>query len=68
MYRYTNSRPAERLMTIEEARELSDPGRGYESRTDERTVRRNIWSWQSVEGVMSQTVTDAQVDELMKNR
>ena len=68
MYRYTYTQPAERLMTIEEAKQLSALDAGYDSRTNERAVRRNIWSWQSVEGVLSQTVTEAQVDELMKRR
>ncbi len=67
MYRYTYTRPAERLMTIEEAKQLSGLDERYDSRGT-RDPRRSIWSWQSVEGVLSQTVTDAQVDEVMKHR
>lgn len=68
MYRYTYTRPAERLMTIEEAKQLSGLDERYDARTGQPIVRRDIWSWQSVAGVMSQTVTEAQVDEVMKRR
>lgn len=68
MYRYTYTRPAERLMTLEEAKQLSGLDERYDARTGQPIARRNIWSWQSVAGVMSQTVTEAQVDEVMKRR
>lgn len=68
MYRYTYTQPAERLMTIEEAKQLSGLDQGYDARSREREARRNIWSWQSVEGVLSQTVTDEQVDQVVKAR
>jgi hypothetical protein len=68
MYRYTYTRPAERLMTIEEAKQLSEQGEHYDPRTGRRDPRRNIWSWQTLEGALSQTVTDAQVDEVLKRR
>lgn len=68
MYRYTYTRPAERLMTIEEAKQLSGLDERYDTRTDAPRTRRNFWSWQSVEGAMSQTVSEAQIDELMKRR
>ena len=68
MYRYTYTRPAERLMTIEEAKQLSGLDEQYDPRTGQRDTRRNLWSWQSVEGVLSQTVTEAQIDEVMKRR
>jgi hypothetical protein len=68
MSRYTYTRPAERLMTIEEAKQLSGVDYGYDTREGRRDARRSLWSWQSVEGVMSQTVSDAQIDELMKQR
>jgi hypothetical protein len=68
MNRYTYTRPAERLMTIEEAKQLSGLDEHYDARTGQPVARRNLWSWQSVEGAMSQTVTEAQVDELMKRR
>lgn len=64
-YNYT---PAERLMTVEEAKQLSSPDNEYDPRTGQRDTRRNIWSWQNVEGAMSQTVSEAQVDEVMKRR
>jgi len=67
MYRYTYS-PAERLMTIDEAKQLSTLDNGYDCRTGKRNLRRNIWSWQCVEGVMSQTVTDAQLDAMVETR
>ena len=68
MYRYTYKQPTERLMTIEEAKQLSALDQGYDEKTREREVRRNIWSWQNVEGVLSQTVTDAQVDAALEAR
>jgi hypothetical protein len=68
MYRYTYTRPAERLMTIEEAQQLSGLDERYDSRTGTPNARRNLWSWQTVEGAMSQTVSEAQIDELMKRR
>ena len=68
MYRYTYTRPAERLMTIEEAKQLSGLDERYESCDATREARRKLWSWQSVEGAMSQTVTEAQLDEVMKKR
>ncbi len=67
MYRYTYT-PAERLMTIEEAKQLSSLGNEHDPRTGQRDTRRNIWSWQNVEGAMSQTVSETQVDEVMKRR
>jgi hypothetical protein len=68
MYRYTYTRPAERLMTIEEAKQLSGQDERYESRNASREARRNLWSWQSVEGALSQTVTETQLDEVMQKR
>jgi hypothetical protein len=69
MYRYPYTRPAERLMTIEEAKQLSSQDEHYDARTGRRiTPPRNIWSWQSVEGALAQTVTEAQIDEVLKQR
>jgi hypothetical protein len=68
MYRYTYTRPAERLMTIEEAKQLSGLDERYDSRTGTYTARRSLWSWQTVAGAMSQSVTEAQIDEVMKHR
>jgi hypothetical protein len=50
----------ERLMTVEEAQRLSDP---HTSR-EENEKRRRQWSWQSVEGAMSQTVSDETLDRM----
>lgn len=50
----------ERLMTVEEAQRLSDP---HTSR-EENEKRRRPWSWQSVEGAMSQTVSDETLDRM----
>lgn len=52
--------PATQLMTIEEAKLLSSLA-GCEVRREERQ-RARVWSWQSVEGALSQTVTDEQLD------
>jgi hypothetical protein len=61
MYRY----PTEQLMTVEEAEHLSrleQPGMGR----DRREERARIWAWQTVSGAMSQTVSEEQVDQMMK--
>jgi hypothetical protein len=57
--------PATQLMTIEEAKHLSTL-EGCEVRREERQ-RARVWSWQSIEGAMSQTVSDEQLDELSRN-
>ena len=54
--------PATQLMTIEEAKHLSTL-EGCSVRREERQ-RARVWSWQTVEGAMSQTVSDEQLDEL----
>jgi hypothetical protein len=54
--------PATGLMTIEEAKHLSTL-EGCEIRREERQ-RARVWSWQSVEGAMSQTISDEQIDTL----
>ena len=56
--------PATQLMTIEEAKLLSSLD-GCEVRREERQ-RARVWSWQSVEGAMSQTISDEQIDELSR--
>lgn len=48
------------LMTIEEAQRLSDP---HTSREAEEQ-RRRIWSWQSVEGVIANSITDEQIERM----
>ncbi|HEX7114721.1 MAG TPA: hypothetical protein VF193_06285 [Steroidobacter sp.] len=62
-----NRIPSEQLMTVEEAERLSrldaDP-----STTREEMKRARVWSWQSVEGVMSQTVSDEQLERMSRGR
>jgi hypothetical protein len=61
MYRY----PTEQLMTVEEAERLSElhTGRG---RRKQQPRQPSLWAWQSVAGALEQTVTEAQVDEMMQ--
>ncbi|HEX7013434.1 MAG TPA: hypothetical protein VF161_11830 [Steroidobacteraceae bacterium] len=60
-----NRTPSEQLMTVEEAERLSrldaDP-----SATREESKRARLWSWQSVEGAMSQTVSDEQLERMKR--
>jgi hypothetical protein len=56
-----------RLMTIEEAKRLSHYGEESEQRR-ERERAASIWSWQTVEGALAQTVTNAQVDQALRQR
>jgi hypothetical protein len=56
--------PATQLMTIEEAKHLSTL-EGCAVRREERQ-RTRVWSWQTVEGAMSQTISDEQLDELSR--
>jgi hypothetical protein len=56
--------PATQLMTIEEAKLLSSM-EGCEVRREERQ-RARVWSWQSVEGAMSQTISDEQIEALSR--
>ena len=56
--------PATQLMTIEEAKLLSSV-EGCEVRREERQ-RARVWSWQTVEGAMSQTISDEQIEELSR--
>ena len=53
----------EQLMTVEEAIRLSHGE--YEER-DRRVgeTRRNIWSWQSVEGVMAQEISEESLNQM----
>ena len=61
MYRY----PTEQLMTVEEAERLSGLQAGRERR--KRQPRQpSLWVWQSVTGALEQTVTETQVDEMMR--
>lgn len=52
----------ERLMTVEEAMQLSYGESSLDARKRERE---SIWAWQSVEGVMSQQVSEEAVDRVM---
>jgi hypothetical protein len=56
--------PATQLMTIEEAKLLSSLD-GCEVRREERQ-RARVWSWQTVDGAMSQTISDEQIEELSR--
>jgi hypothetical protein len=49
-------------MSIEEAKHLSTL-EGCEVRREERQ-RARVWSWQSVDGAMSQTISEEQLDAL----
>jgi hypothetical protein len=61
MYRY----PSEQLMTVEEAERLSELHTGRERRK-QQPRQASLWAWQSVSGALEQTVTEDQVDEMMK--
>jgi hypothetical protein len=61
MYRY----PTEQLMTVEEAERLSGLQAGRERRKRQRR-QPSLWVWQSVAGALEQTVTETQVDEMMR--
>jgi hypothetical protein len=57
MNRYVNE-PA--LMTLEEAQRLSDPRTSREANEE----RRRIWAWQSVEGLLAQSISDEQIERM----
>ncbi len=61
MYRY----PSEQLMTVEEAERLSELHTGRDRRK-QPARQPSLWAWQSVSGALEQTVTDSQVDEVMR--
>jgi hypothetical protein len=60
-----NRYPSEQLMTVEEAQRLSELHSGREERTERRRGGA-IWAWQSVAGALEQTVTDEQVEQVMR--
>lgn len=64
MTRSSQMYPATRLMTLEEAQRLSTL-EGCEQRREE-LQRACLWAWQSVEGAMSQTISDEQFEALSK--
>ena len=60
-----NRYPSEQLMTVEEAERLSELHTGRNRR--KQPVRQpSLWAWQSVSGALEQTVTDEQVDEVIR--
>jgi hypothetical protein len=61
MYRY----PTEQLMTVEEAERLSGLHAGRRERR-KQPRQPSLWVWQSVAGALEQTVSEAQVDEMMR--
>ena len=61
MYRNTS----EQLMTVEEAERLSELHTGRHRR--KRPARQpSLWAWQSASGALEQTVTEEQIDEVMR--
>ena len=56
--------PTEQLMTVEEAERLSELHTGRARRKQPRQP--SLWAWQSVSGALEQTVTEAQVDEMIR--
>jgi hypothetical protein len=60
-----NRYPSEQLMTVEEAQRLSELHTSREERAS-RERRARIWAWQSVAGALEQTVTDEQVEQVMR--
>lgn len=56
--------PATRLMTLEEAQRLSTLGSPEQRREEQQRAR--LWAWQTVEGALSQTVSDEQLDAMSK--
>ena len=61
MYRY----PTEQLMTVEEAERLSGLQTGRERRK-QPARQPSLWAWQSVAGALEQTVSEAQVEEMIR--
>jgi len=64
MNRHSQKYAATQLMTVEEAERLSTM-EGCELRREEMQ-RARMWSWQTVEGALSQTISDEQVESLSK--
>jgi hypothetical protein len=60
-----NRYPSEQLMTVEEAERLSELHTGRERRK-RSTQQPILWAWQSVSGALAQTVSEDQVDEVMR--
>jgi hypothetical protein len=64
MNRHSQTYVATQLMTVEEAQRLSTL-EGCELRREERQ-RARMWSWQTVEGALNQSISDEQLDTLSK--
>ena len=56
---------SEQLMTVEEAERLSELHTGHDRRK-QPARQPSLWAWQSVSGALKQTVTEEQVDEMMR--
>jgi hypothetical protein len=61
MYRY----PTEQLLTVEEGERLSGLHTGRKRRK-QPARQPSLWVWQSVAGALEQTVSEAQVEEMMR--
>jgi hypothetical protein len=64
MNRHPQTYAATQLMTVEEAERLSTL-EGCELRREEMQ-RARMWSWQTIEGALGQTISDEQVENLSK--
>jgi hypothetical protein len=62
MNRHSQMHPATQLMTIEEAQRLSTL-EGCELRREEQQ-RARMWSWQTVEGALGQSISEEQIETL----
>ena len=62
MNRHSQMQVATQLMTIEEAQRLSTL-EGCELRREEQQ-RARMWSWQTVEDALSQSISDEQIETL----
>ena len=56
---------SEQLLTVEEAERLSELHAGRD-RSKQPARQPSLWAWQSVSGALRQTVTEEQVDEMMR--
>ena len=64
MNRHSQMNVATQLMTIEEAQRLSTL-EGCELRREEQQ-RARMWSWQTVEGALNQSIGDEQIETLSR--
>ena len=60
-----NRYPSEQLMTVEEAERLSELHTGRDRRK-QPARQPSLWAWQSVSGALEQTVTDEQIDAVLR--